>query len=163
MNGSKRCKLPRVLVRVQLDDTWLKLVCLVVPDIGIKAAIEPMRFERLVKSFNLLPHQFDQSSGPIGLLIGLSEQRYGTNRIGSFISTEYPKVGIYTSPLLSEGAFLFVGVISETTASYSTECLETESFRTGSFDVEKSLHEFLQSEKKCFINKLEVFGLSFER
>ena len=99
-----------------------------------------MRFEHLVKSFNLLPHQFDQSSGPIGLLIGLSEQRYGTNRIGRFISTEYPKVGIYTSPLLSEGAYLFVGVISETVASYSTECLETEVFRTGSFDVEKSLH-----------------------
>ena len=37
MNGSKRMVLPRVVVRVQLDETWLKLVCLVVPDIGIKA------------------------------------------------------------------------------------------------------------------------------
>ena len=90
MNGSKRMVLPRVMVRVQLDESWLKIVCLVVPDIGVKAKIESNRFERLVKSFNLQPHQFDQSSGPIGLLIGLAQQRYGTNRIGEFISAEYP-------------------------------------------------------------------------
>ena len=150
MNGSKRMVLPRVVVRVQLDETWLKLVCLVVPDIGVKAKIESNRFERLVKSFNLQPHQFDQSSEPIGLLIGLAQQRYGTNRIGEFLSSEFPQVGVYTSPLLTEGSFLFVGVISEVVAtSYSTECLETEVFRTGSFDVEKSLHNFLLSEKKC--------------
>ena len=140
-------ELPRVLIRVKLDESWLKLVCLVVPDIGIKAHLEPMRFERLVSSFGLLPHQFDTSSGPIGLLLGLSEQMYGTSRIGSFISSEFPKVGIYTSPLLSEIAYLFVGVIEDTTAAYSTDCLETESFRTGTFDVERSLHHFLESEK----------------
>ena len=104
-------ELPRVEIRVKLDDTWLKMVCLVVPDIGLKAAIEPARFDRLVRSFNMEASQFDTSSGPIGLLIGLAQQRYGTNRVGEFISEQYPQVGIYTSPLLSQGSFLFVGVI----------------------------------------------------
>ena len=72
MNGTKRMILPRVEVRVQLDATWLRIVCLVVPDIGVKAPIESNRFERLVKSFNMEPHQFDTSSGPIGLLIGFA-------------------------------------------------------------------------------------------
>ena len=127
--------LPRVEVRVQLDATWLRIVCLVVPDIGVKAAIESNRFERLVKSFNMEPHQFDQSSGPIGLLIGLAQQRYSTNRIGEFISSEFPQVGIYTSPLLSEGSYLFVGVITEAVATYSTETIQTEVFHTSSFGV----------------------------
>ena len=117
MNGTKCMILPRVEVRVQLDATWLRIVCLVVRDIGVKAPIESNRFERLVKSFNMEPHQFDTSSGPIGLLIGLAQQRYGTNRIGEFISDEFPQVGIYTSPLLSQGAFLFVGVIAEAVAT----------------------------------------------
>ena len=130
MNGIKKMILPRVEVRVQLDATWLRIVCLVVPDIGVKAPIESNRFERLVKSFNMEPHQFDTSSGPIGLLIGLAQQRYGTNRIGEFISDEFPQVGIYTSPLLSQGAFLFVGVIAEAMATYSTEIhtMQTEIF-----------------------------------
>ena len=139
-------ELPRVLIKVKLDESWLALVCLVVPEIGYKAHLEPQRFERLVKSFNLLPEQFDQTSGPIGLLLGLSEQHYGTNRIGSFISSEFPKVGIYTSPLLSKGAYLFVGVISDNTTSFSTDCFESECFRVGTFDVERSLHQFLESE-----------------
>ena len=48
-----------------------------------------------------------------------------------------------------------MGVISETVASYSTECLETESFRTGSFDVERSLHNFLESEKSVSLIDLK--------
>ena len=95
------------------------------------------------------PHQFDTSSGPIGLLIGLAQQRYGTNRIGEFISDEFPQVGIYTSPLLSQGAFLFVSVIAEAVATYSTEVqtIQTEIFSTSSFGIEKDLHNFLQAEK----------------
>ena len=50
-------QLPRVLIRVKLDEGWIKLVCLIVPEIGYKAHIETPRFERLVKSFNLLPEQ----------------------------------------------------------------------------------------------------------
>ena len=146
LNGIKKMELPRVEVRVKLDDTWLKMVCLVVPDIGVKAAIEPTRFDRLVRSFNMEASQFDTSSGPIGLLIGLAQQRYGTNRIGEFISEQFPQVGIYTSPLLSQGSFLFVGVITEALATEATE-IQTEVFRINTFNVEKDLHNFLQSEK----------------
>ena len=141
-------ELPRVLIRVKLDESWIRLVCLIVPEIGYKAHIETPRFERLVKSFNLLPKQFDQSSGPIDLLLGLSEQHYGTNRIGSFVSSEYPKVGIYTSPLLPRGAYLFVGVILDNTTSFSTETFSSECFRVATFDVERSLHQFLEAENK---------------
>ena len=74
LNGIKKMELPRVEVRVKLDDTWLKMVCLVVPDIGVKAAIEPTRFDRLVRSFNMEASQFDTSSGPISLLIGPAQQ-----------------------------------------------------------------------------------------
>ena len=96
--------------------------------------------------------QFDTSSGPIGLLIGLAQQRYCTNRVGEFISEQYPQVGIYTSPLLSQGSFLFVGVISEAMATEATEAFEatevqTEVFRVNTFNVERDLHNFLQSEK----------------
>merc|ERR1712002_1286361 len=149
MNGTKHMILPRVEVRVQLDATLLRIVCLVVPGIGVKAPIESNRFQRLVKSFNMEPHQFDTSSGPIGLLIGMAQQRYGTNRIGEFISSEFPQVGIYTSPLLSQGAFLFVGVITEAVATYSTEVqtIQTEVFHTSSFGIEKDLHNFLEAEK----------------
>ena len=120
--------------------------------------MESIRFERLVKSFNLEVHQFDQSSGPIGLLIGLAQQRYSTNRIGEFVSSEFPQVGIYTSPLLSEGSYLFVGVITEAVATFLTETMQTEVFRTGSFDVEKDLHHFLQSEKSVSLIDLKCSG-----
>ena len=103
MTGNRKMELPRVLIKVKLDNSWLRLVCLVIPEIGYKAHLESQRFERLVKSFNLLPEQFDTNSGQIDLLLGLGEQYYGTNRIGSFTSKEYPKLGIYTSPLLSQG------------------------------------------------------------
>ena len=82
-------QLPKVEIRVKLDDGWLKFACLVVPDIGVKAAIEL--------------HQFDRDSGPIGLLVGLAQQAYQTNRVARFESKQYPQVGIYMSPLLSRG------------------------------------------------------------
>ena len=147
MNANKRMQLPRVLIRVKLDEGWIRLVCLIVPEIGYKARVETPRFERLVKSFNLLPEQFDQNSGPIELLLGLSEQHYGTNRIGSFFSPDYPKVGIYTSPLLSRGAYIFVGVIQDCTTSFSTQTFSSECFRVSTFNVERSLHQFLEAEK----------------
>ena len=58
-------------------------------------------------------------------------------------------MGIYTSPLLSQGSFLFVGVIAEAMATYSTEIqtIQTESFRINTFGIEKDLHNFLQAEK----------------
>merc|ERR1711895_56035 len=31
MTGNRRMELPRVLIKVKLDDSWLRLVCLVVP------------------------------------------------------------------------------------------------------------------------------------
>merc|ERR1712208_126699 len=158
MTGNRRMELPRVIIRVKLNDSWIRLVCLVVPEIGYKAHIEPARFERLIKSFNLLPEQFDTNSGQIDLLLGLGEQLYGTSRIGSFVSSEFPKVGVYTSPLLSQGAYLFVGVLTDCSTSFSTDVFESESFRVGTFDVERSLHQFLESEKSVPLVDLKCSG-----
>ena len=40
-----------------------------------------------------------------------------------------------------------MGVLSESSTSFSTDVLESESFRVGTFDVERELHQFLESEK----------------
>ena len=39
MTGNRRMELPRVLIKVKLDESWLKLVCFVVPDIGLASKL----------------------------------------------------------------------------------------------------------------------------
>ena len=74
--------------------------------VGTKPSIEKMRYNRLLKAFDLEPSQIENPSGEVRLMIGLKSQRLMTSKVKHLFSPEFLEVGVYESSALDK--FIFV-------------------------------------------------------
>ena len=95
MNGRKWQKLPVYELSVKQNcGNFITLRAFGTDSIGKKPSIEKMRFDRLLKAFELQPSQIENPTGDVGLMIGLKSQRLMTNKVKHFFSPEYPEAGV---------------------------------------------------------------------
>lgn len=98
MTGRQKKRLPVYQFQVkQVDGNYITIQAFGTDDIGSKPSIEKTRYNRLMKAFNLKPEQVENSSGTIGLMIGLKSQRLMSNKVKSLFSPSFPDVGVYES------------------------------------------------------------------
>ena len=80
----------------------------------------------------------DNSSGQVGLMLGLKCQRLQTSKVKKFYSDTFPEVGVYKSPALDK--MIFVGA----TEAQLSEAMLTTCHMSQSLDLQ--LKNFLDAE-----------------
>ena len=139
MTGRKWQKLPVYELSIkQTCGNFITLRAFGTDYVGKKPSIEKVRFNRLLKAFELQPSQIENPSGEVGLMIGLKSQRLMTNKVKHLFSPEFPEVGVYESSALEK--LIFVGASEE---QMSTNMLTTCHMTS---TLENSLKSFLDAE-----------------
>ena len=130
MTGRQRKRLPVYEFQVkQVDGNYVTIQAFGTDDIGSKPSIEKVRFNRLMKAFNLNQAEVENPSGMIGLMIGLKSQRLMCNKVKSFYSPDFPDVGVYESSACEK--MIFVGASEQQmTESMYTSCHMTSALES---------------------------------
>ena len=99
INGVEERTLAIYEVAIRKDDgNFVTLHCYGTDEIAHKLQIETLRFKRLLNAYGLQESDVENSSGHMGLMLGLKCQQLQTSCVNKFYSDLFPEVGIYESP-----------------------------------------------------------------
>ena len=103
ISGSEQRELEVYQLSIRKEcGNFTTLQCYGCDEIAHKPAIETVRYKRLLEAYNLSEDDVDNSSGQVGLMLGLKCQRLQTSKVKKFYSDTFPEVGVYESPALDK-------------------------------------------------------------